>query len=194
MEEVEDGAALPSDVKLEGPLPPAAYADNTPTKFRRGSKRCRDAHIDAWTTLRMNKHFMKLMRKKFPNLIRDAHPKLGMPVTVQEVMSLRKRAGLLDNLGEIPDEGGRGPECVTPGLPSHDCILLVKPRNRRYRQRPSSRRSPIPGVPHCSITAQMVTYLSPSLSVQRSLPGFGYRVIVTAVEEEVYIARFYIGM
>ena len=38
---------------------------------------------------------------------------------------LLKRAGLFGNLGEIPDEGGRGPECVTPGLPSHDCILLV---------------------------------------------------------------------
>ena len=37
--------------------------------------------------------------------------------------------------GEIPDEGGRGLGCVTPGLPSHDCILLAKPRNRRYRLR-----------------------------------------------------------
>ena len=39
---------------------------------------------------------------------------------------LLKRAGLFDNPGEIPDEGGRGPECVPPGLPSHDCILLTK--------------------------------------------------------------------
>ena len=32
-------------------------------------------------TLRMNKRFMKFMRKEFPNLIKDAHPKFGMPVT-----------------------------------------------------------------------------------------------------------------
>ena len=50
-------------------------------------------------------------------------------------------AGLFGNLGKIPDKGGRGLECVTPELPSHDRILLVKPRNRRYRQRHSSRRS-----------------------------------------------------
>ena len=53
-----------------------------------------------------------------------------------------KRAGLIDNPKgicygtdrrdrrgrpvEIFDEGGGGPECVTPGLPSHDCILLTK--------------------------------------------------------------------
>ena len=36
---------------------------------------------------------------------------------------LLKRTGLFDNPGEIPDEGGRGPECVTPGLPSHDCSV-----------------------------------------------------------------------
>ena len=45
------------------------------------------------------------------------------------------RAGPIGNLVKIPDEGGRGQEFVTPGLPSHDCILLVKPRNRRYRLR-----------------------------------------------------------
>jgi hypothetical protein len=39
-------------------------------------------------------------------------------------------------------EGGRGLGCVTAGLPSHDCILLVKPRNRRYRLRHRGRRSP----------------------------------------------------
>ena len=51
------------------------------------------------------------------------------------------RAGLIGNIGEIPDEGGRGPEYVTPGLPSHDCILLVTSKNRRYRPHSSSRRS-----------------------------------------------------
>ena len=45
------------------------------------------AEIDMVVTLRMNKRFMKFMRKEFPNLIKDAHPKFGMPVTVQEVMS-----------------------------------------------------------------------------------------------------------
>ena len=29
-----------------------------------------------------------------------------------------KRAGLFGNLGEIPDEGGRGQGCVTPGYPA----------------------------------------------------------------------------
>ena len=199
-DEDEDGAALPADGKLAGPLPPAAFADNTPTKCRSGIKRARDAHSDVWkvikrivdqfhpgkirsgveddqhhtmwthvctscwtllrlgwnksrgmwttsnankhlraspacllpimaiaskgmmcatlassfcervnscanmvctkensllsrdeidmvVTLRMNKRFMKFMRKEFPNLIKDAHPKFGMPVTVQEVMS-----------------------------------------------------------------------------------------------------------
>ena len=52
---------------------------------------------------------------------------------------LLKRAGLFDNPGEIPDEGGRGPECVTPGLPSYDCTLPFKPRNRRYSLRHSGR-------------------------------------------------------
>ena len=46
---------------------------------------------------------------------------------------LLKGEGLIGKLGEIPDEGGRGLECVTPVLPSQDCILLVKPMNRRYR-------------------------------------------------------------
>ena len=36
---------------------------------------------------------------------------------------LLKRAGLFDNPGEIPDEGGRGQECVTPGL----LLLVVVP-------------------------------------------------------------------
>ena len=32
----------------------------------------------------------------------------------------RTRAGYISLLGEIPDKGGRGQECVTPGLPSPD--------------------------------------------------------------------------
>ena len=43
---------------------------------------------------------------------------------------LLQRAGLFDNPGEIPDEGGRGPECVTPGLPSHDCIFTLNLVNK----------------------------------------------------------------
>jgi hypothetical protein len=40
-----------------------------------------------------------------------------------------------------PASLGRGPGCVTLGLPSHDCILLVEPRNRQYRLRHSGQRS-----------------------------------------------------
>ena len=42
-------------------------------------------------------------------------------------VTVRNRAGHIGNLGEIPDEGGRGQECVTPGLPCHDCILPATP-------------------------------------------------------------------
>ena len=33
-------------------------------------------------------------------------------------------AGAIVTLGEIPTEGERGPECVKPGFPSHNCVLL----------------------------------------------------------------------
>ena len=51
LEEDEDGATLPSDGKLEGPLPSAAYAENTPTKCRLGAKRSRDAHSHIWKVI-----------------------------------------------------------------------------------------------------------------------------------------------
>ena len=38
-----------------------------------------------------------------------------------------KRAGLFGNLGEIPDEGGRGPECVTPGYPVTTAFSSLNP-------------------------------------------------------------------
>jgi hypothetical protein len=38
--------------------------------------------------------------------------------------------GSLKTSARFPMKVEKGPECVTPGLPSHDCILLVKPRNR----------------------------------------------------------------
>ena len=40
-------------------------------------------------------------------------------------VTVLRQAGHIGNLGEIPDEGGRGQECVRTGLPSHDCILHV---------------------------------------------------------------------
>ena len=51
-EEDEDGAVLPVDGKLDGPLPPAAFADNTPTKYRPGNKRHRAAHSDVWNVIK----------------------------------------------------------------------------------------------------------------------------------------------
>ena len=44
-EEDEDGAVLPVDGKLDRPLPPAAFADNTPTKYRPGNKRTRGPRL-----------------------------------------------------------------------------------------------------------------------------------------------------
>ena len=36
----------------------------------------------------------------------------------------------MTTLARFPMKEEEGPECVTPGLPSHDCILLVKPAFR----------------------------------------------------------------
>ena len=43
--------------------------------------------IDMVVTLRMNTRFMKFMRKGFPSLIKDAHTKLGMPLTVKKFVT-----------------------------------------------------------------------------------------------------------
>ena len=43
------------------------------------------------------------------------------PVTVW------KQAGLIDNLDEIPDEDGRGPECVIRGYPGTTALSSLTP-------------------------------------------------------------------
>jgi hypothetical protein len=61
--------------------------------------------------------------------------KSDAPVDVQT------RAGYISLLSRFPMKVEGGPECVTSGLPRHDGTLLVKPRNQRYRLRPSGRWS-----------------------------------------------------
>ena len=65
-----------------------------------------------------------------PPTRREAHP---LPSSALRSSLSRFHVFTLRILGHVPR--------LTPGLPSHDCILLIKPKNRWYRLRHSCRRS-----------------------------------------------------